>query len=115
MASPTNTTARTEESPVEKLAQCKLTREKPLFDWSREMWSEESVISVSLGVDGGGFSDITDGLAMFLDVLLDELLFMYLVDEVLAIAEQKGCHCCVGVEEVKELVVGEVLVIDNCT
>ena len=39
---------------------------------------------------------------------------MYLVDEVLAIAEQKGCHCCVGVEEVNELVVGEVLVVDNC-
>ena len=47
----------------------------------------EDDLSVVLGVDGGGFCDTTDGLAMFFDVLLDELLFMYLVDEVLAIAE----------------------------
>ena len=47
--------------------------------------------------------------------LLEELLFMDLIDEVLAIAEQKGGHCCVGVEEVNELVVCEVLVVDNCT
>ena len=71
----------------------------------------EGNFGVILGVDGGGFSDITDGLAMLLDVLLDKLLFMYLVDKVLAIAEQKGCHCCVGVEEVNELVVGEVFVV----
>ena len=47
----------------------------------------EDDLSVVLGVDGGGFCNTTDGLAMFFDVLLDELLFMYLVDEVLAIAE----------------------------
>ena len=67
----------------------------------------EDDLSVVLGVDGGGFCDTTDGLAMFFDVLLDELLFMDLIDEVLAIAAQKGCHCCVGVEEVEELGIGE--------
>ena len=90
MASPTNTTARTEESPVEKLAQCKLTREKPLFDWSREMWSEESVISVSRMTSASSWAWTVGASVtppMFLDILLDELLFMYLVDEVLAIAE----------------------------
>ena len=42
----TTTTARTEDSPVEKLAQWRLTREKPLFDWSNEMSDEELEISV---------------------------------------------------------------------
>ena len=32
----------------------------------------EDDLSVVLGVDGGGFCDTTDGLAMFFDVLLDE-------------------------------------------
>ena len=67
----------------------------------------EGNFGVILGVDGGGFSDVTVGLAMFLDVLLDELLFVYLVDDTLTIAED-GCHCCEGDEEV-------LVVLDNCT
>ena len=43
----------------------------------------EDDLSVVLGVDGGGFCDTTDGLAIY-------------------------CHCCVGVEEVEELGIGEV-------
>ena len=43
----TTTTARTEDSPVEKLAQWRLTSENPLLDWSNEMSDEELDISVS--------------------------------------------------------------------
>ena len=42
----TTTTAKTDDSPDEKLAQWRLTRENPLFDWSNEMSDEELEISV---------------------------------------------------------------------
>ena len=43
----TTTTARTEDSPVENLAQWRLTSENPLLDWSNEMSDEELDMSVS--------------------------------------------------------------------
>ena len=43
----TTTTDRTEDSPVEKLAQWRLTSENPLLDWSNEISDEELEISVS--------------------------------------------------------------------
>ena len=43
----TTTTAKTDDSPVEKLAQWRLTKENPLLDWSNEMSAEELVMSVS--------------------------------------------------------------------
>ena len=48
MATPTKTTARTDERPVEKLAQWRLIKENPLLDSSSETWSEESETSDSM-------------------------------------------------------------------
>ena len=47
MEKQTNATARTEDNPVEKLAQCMLTRENPLLDWSKEISDDELETSVS--------------------------------------------------------------------
>ena len=45
---PTKTTARTDERPVEKLAQWRLIKENPLLDWLSETWLEESVMADSM-------------------------------------------------------------------
>ena len=47
MANPTSTTMRTDDRPVEKLAQCKLMKLIPWLDWSRDTCSDSSVTSVS--------------------------------------------------------------------
>ena len=89
MASPTRTTARTEESPVEKLAQCKLTRENPLLDWSRDMSEEELLteddFSVVLGVNGGTLGYTPARVAVLAKVFLDEHLLTVVVDNTLSV------------------------------
>ena len=57
-------------------------------------------------MDSGSLGDIPDGFAVLLDILFHEPLFVNLVDDALAVAEEEGCHSGV-VEDEEELVTGE--------
>ena len=83
-------TARTDERPVLKLAQCILTNENPLFDWSRVMsYGRRGLPRLQRPGVGNG-SSLPLG---------DELLVFDVIDDGLSVAE----HCCwdreVSVEE----------------
>ena len=50
-------TARTEDSPVLKLAQCKLMNEKPWFDWSK--WKSLDLFVISFVTERSALSSKT--------------------------------------------------------
>ena len=63
-------------------------------------------LGVVFGVDNGSLGDIADWFAVLLDTLFHELLFVNLVAEALAVAEEEWSHSG-GLEDEKELVTGE--------
>ena len=77
MKTPANTMARTDDNPVLKLAQCILTKLKPLFDWSNG--------EVRLVFHGDGGRGSRGGRC---EELGDLLLQSVTVNEVVSVAEQ---------------------------
>ena len=53
----------------------------------------ENDLSIVLGVNGGGLSNVPDGFAVLSDVLFNKLLLMDFINETLSVADEKGRHC----------------------
>ena len=70
-----------------KLAQCKLTSENLLFDWSREMSLEELVTSFSTETAASSWAWMA-----VCEVLLDKLLLTDFVNDTLSVSKHKGGH-----------------------